>query len=424
MTLRNSVSVMPRRGAAWTIPALCAGMVMFATACGREPGARRAPTTSRGAQRPNTAVSKIALVAAEPGATSRDQLSRTIETMQARLSANAADSRAAVTLADALLRQARVTGNAGLASRAEAALDAVLAAAPNDYAALRERAAVYLSAHRFRDALRAAERARDIQPLDAWNYGAIGDAHLELGEYDQAFAAFDRMATLKPNAAAYARVSYARELQGDLDAALRYMTMAAEATSPQDAESIAWHFAHIAHLELQRGHTAAAEHAYARADFAFPRHPMAIDGMARLCLQRGDNVGALALLEPQLANEATPALMALAADAHLALGHRDQAERLYRLAEAAWESDTPEPARLARFLADRGRRTGDAVRIAEQAARERQDIFTMDALAWAYFKDGRVADARRTLPQALRTGSRDLDIRRHATAIKGKVHHP
>ena len=45
------------------------------------------------------------------------------------------------------------------------------------------------------------------------------------------------------------------------------------------------------------------------------------------------------------------------------------------------------------------------------------DIFTEDALAWAYFKAGRIEDARRTILRASRTGSRDRDILRHAAAI-------
>ena len=262
-----------------------------------------------------------------------------------------------------------------------------------------------------------AEHARDRQPNDAWNYGAIGDAHLELGDYEAAFAAFDRMAALKPNAASYARVSYARELQGDLVSALRYMQMAAEATSPQDAESVAWHYAQLGHLQFERGQLDESARAFARADYAFPRHPLAIEGQVRVQLRRADYPGALALLAPRLAESPTPTDLALAGDAHLGLGHRDQAERLYRLAEAAWESDTPEPARLSRFLADRGRRLDDAVRIAETAARDRRDIFTMDALAWSYFRTGRVAEARKAIAEALRTGSRDLDIRRHLAAI-------
>ena len=83
---------------------------------------------------------------------------------------------------------------------------------------------------------------------DAWNYGTLGDAYLELGEWDQAFDAFDTMVRLRPDAASYARVAYAHELQGRLPAALRLMRMAAEATSPHDAESRAWHYAQVGHL--------------------------------------------------------------------------------------------------------------------------------------------------------------------------------
>ena len=40
-----------------------------------------------------------------------------------------------------------------------------------------------------------------------------------------------------------------------------------------------------------------------------------------------------------------------------------------------------------------------------------------DALAWAYFKAGRIEDAKKAIALALRTGTRDRDIRAHATAI-------
>ena len=89
----------------------------------------------------------------------------------------------------------------------------------------------------------------------------------------------------------------------------------------------------------------------------------------------------------------------------------------YALAEAAWRIDAPEPKNLARFLADRGEKVAEAVVIAEEAARVRHDIFTEDALAWAYFKAGRVEDAKRAIRLALRTGTRDRDILRHAEAI-------
>jgi hypothetical protein len=79
--------------------------------------------------------------------------------------------------------------------------------------------------------------------------------------------------------------------------------------------------------------------------------------------------------------------------------------------------EEPQPAALARMLAERGRKIDSAVTLAEMAARQRQDIFTMDALAWAYFRAGRLADARAASLQAMRTGSVDRRIRCHATVI-------
>ncbi len=113
----------------------------------------------------------------------------------------------------------------------------------------------------------------------------------------------------------------------------------------------------------------------------------------------------------------TPADLAYSGDLLTKLGQTDAAERQYRLAEAAWQTDAPEPSRLARFLAERGRRLDEAIAIGEKARIERNDIFTADALAWAYFQTGRIAKAKTMIDLALRTGSRDRVIRAHAAAI-------
>jgi tetratricopeptide (TPR) repeat protein len=349
--------------------------------------------------------------------TSRDDLVRTVSAMEARLARNAADVDAAVRLSEALLRQARVTGNGGLARRAEAALMGTIERRPDAYSAQRMLGAVYLSLHRFDDAIDQARRCLAQRPNDAWTYGVLGDGLLERGEYDAAFDAFDRMLSLRPSAAAYARASYARELSGDLDGAVRLMTLALEATSPHDPEGQAWHHAQLGHLQLERGKVADARREYAHALFIFGDHPLAVEGLARTLAAESRHAEALVHIERLIAVAPTPAALVFAGDLQQTLGRQDDAERMYRLAEAAWESDAPEPAQLALFLADRGRRLDDAVRIAEDAARTRHDIATNHALALAYFKTGRIADANRAMTRALRTGSRDRVLRQHAGAI-------
>jgi tetratricopeptide (TPR) repeat protein len=350
--------------------------------------------------------------------TSREGLQLTIQDMERRLREQPNDATAAVSLADALLRQARVTGTGGPALRAENALKRILHDDPRTYDARRMLGAVYLSQHRFREAVREAERASAERPTDDWNYGVMGDGHLELGEYEQAFAAFQRMMDLRPTAGAYARAAYALELRGRLHAALEAMKLSTDATPPGDRESIAWHHAQLGDLYRQLGQLEEAALEYAWADHSFPDHPFAARGMAELLEARGDLAGAVSKYEALMTRSPSPDLAAKLGDLYTAAGHDRDASRAYALAEAGWRFDAPHPAQLARFLADHEQQLGEALALAERTAAERHDIFTEDALAWCYFKSGRVHDAAAAIARARRTGTRDRTILSHAAAIK------
>jgi tetratricopeptide (TPR) repeat protein len=352
---------------------------------------------------------------------SRQGLQRTIEQQRVELDRNPTNARAAVSLADALLRQARVSGNAGLALEAERAVKRVLHEEPLEYEARRMLGAVYLSQHRFREAILEAERARDQRPTDDWNYGVMGDGHLEIGEYDAAFQAFQRMMDLRPTAGAYARAAYALELQGKLEASLHAMHLSTDATPPNDLEALAWHHAQLGELHRQLGHTNDAAFEFAWADHAFPGHPFAAIGMARMQEATGDRIGALHAYEAIMSRAPSPDVAERLGDLYRTLGRVDDAAREYALAETGWRVDAPQPAVLARFLAEHDRSPQEAIRLAESAAAARHDIFTDDALAWAYFKAGRLQDASAAMRRALRTGSKDQMIRRHAAAIEQAV---
>ena len=374
------------------------------------------PTPMRSSLKPSHVVS-VAIIAAVAAVIAYANARNTRHSELAKPAATAAS----VQRAEALLRDARVTGNAGLAYQAEEVLNAALARDPGSYEVSRSLGAVYLSQHRFRDAIAIAERSRQARPYDPVNYGVLGDAHVELGDYADGFDAFDRMMTLRPSAAAYARVAYALELQGHLPAALDSMTLAAAATAPSDREGLAWTQSQVGELNLQLGRLHDAGDAFISASEAFPGHPFAVAGYARLLAAEGDCERALHLLEDLQKRAPTPDLAARIGDLLMQLGRRDDAERQYAAAEAAWRVDAPEPKNLARFLAAHDRKIAEAVIIAERAAKERNDIFTDDALAWAYFKAGRMADARPWIDRALRTGTKDADIQAHAAAIRNRT---
>jgi tetratricopeptide (TPR) repeat protein len=117
----------------------------------------------------------------------------------------------------------------------------------------------------------------------------------------------------------------------------------------------------------------------------------------------------------------TPESVALIGDLQAHLGDRGAAEDSYRRAERlereGWQYEQPQPAALARLLAERNRGAAEAVALAEKAASERQDINTLDALAWSYFRAGRLEDAASAIGKATRTGTLDPRVRCHEGAI-------
>jgi tetratricopeptide (TPR) repeat protein len=358
--------------------------------------------------------------------TSPEDLEASEARARARLAADAADAAAAVRLAEILLRRARVDVDGRHAVEAEQVLKDVLQQEPVDYAALKLLGAVYLSQHRFAAAADVATRAMAVNPRDAWNYGVLGDAYIELGRYDEGFDAFETMVRLRPDAASYGRVAYAHELQGRLGEALRHMRMAAEATSAHDPESLAWHYAQAGNLLFQMGQVEAAAVEFHRADHVFPNHPYARGGLARVAAARGHYTRALALYRSLLEETPTPELAAAMGDLLMRIGDTRGADEMYARAEAlerdGWKTEAPQPAALARMLAERGRKIPEAVALAEEAAHVRADIFTMDTLAWAYAQAGRLEEGRVAAARAMRTGTADRRIRCHAAAIEQAAH--
>ena len=104
----------------------------------------------------------------------------------------------------------------------------------------RRRTSLALTRHRFAEALVYARRARELAPTEVRTLGPIGDALVNLGRYREAFATFDELGRLKPGLAAYARVSYARELRGDRRGAIAAMRLAAETGGRSVERSAPW----------------------------------------------------------------------------------------------------------------------------------------------------------------------------------------
>ncbi|MET0607292.1 MAG: hypothetical protein ABW045_00910, partial [Gaiellaceae bacterium] len=162
-----------------------------------------------------------------------------VVSLQHQLESRPEDAKAWGLLGLAYQQRAREVADPSYYSKSEGALRRALRLAPNDLIATSGLASLAASRHRFREALRLSRHAHALSPTTALTYGLLGDAKLELGRYQQAFADFDRLAQLKPSLAAYSRVSYARELLGRPDEAIAAMEQALDAATGE-AEPTAW----------------------------------------------------------------------------------------------------------------------------------------------------------------------------------------
>src|SRR4051795_27713 len=163
-------------------------------------------------------------------------------------------------LAGAYAQKVRETGDASFYNRADGALRQALALDPRDPAALTQRGALELSRHDFRAGLRDALAARRIAPQVGKPFGVLVDALVELGRYGPAERALQEMVDRRPDLAAYARVSYVRELHGDVDGARSALVRALSAGG-EAAENVAYVDTLLSHVDLLRGrlHLAARE---------------------------------------------------------------------------------------------------------------------------------------------------------------------
>ena len=276
-------------------------------------------------------------------------------------------------LASAYSQKARETGDFDLNSKADAALARSLEVEPDNYDALKLRAKLLLTYHRFREALDVARRAQAMRPLDHDVYGALTDALVELGDYEEAAAAAQTMVNLRPDTASYSRVSYLRELHGDTEGAIEAMSVAVRAASPQDPENLAWCRVQLGNLLMNAGRLSEAEREFDRALQVFPDYRTALEAKARARVAAGDEESAAVIYRREQEQNPDSADAALAlGDLYMKMGRSEEATRQYELFEslerrnAAAENDWHH---LVYFWADHDRNLDEAVKLGAARAR-------------------------------------------------------
>ena len=220
-----------------------------------------------------------------------------VDELKKKLAKDPNDIKVRLQIATIYLSEARITGEHPYYYPAVLKiLDGVLYLNPNNFEATTFKSSVKMSQHQFSEARDLAEAARKINPDNAYVYGVLVDANVELGDYKQAVAMSDKMQALKPSLESYSRASYLREIYGDFKGSISAMKLAVEAGMP-GSEPFCWSKKTLGHLYESTGQLGEAQKQYDDILFVRPSYAFAYGGQARVLKANKQYDKALELLD-------------------------------------------------------------------------------------------------------------------------------
>lgn len=315
------------------------------------------------------------------------------------------------------VRKAREASDPGYYLNAKACADLAEDAAPNDRAATNLVGLVLLNDHKFDDARDLAAQILAKSPEDLMALGTLSDALLEIGRYDEAIAAAQKMGSLKPNLPSYIRASYLQWLRGDVKAAKESARLAVDSgRDPREPEPRCWALVQAAMIFWHEGDATGADAGFEDALKACPDYPPALVGRGRAAMAGGDFARAVERFAAAYKQSPLVETAWLLGDAREAAGDPKGAEEIR--AELVKHGRQMDGRTLSQFLSTKDRDHDEAVSLAEAEKKVRDDLYTEDALAWALYRKGDFTKARAASDKAMALGTKDARLLYHAGAIR------
>jgi len=340
-------------------------------------------------------------------------------------------------LGRAYLQKGRETNDASYYELAKNALQESLdlyAGDPQSAVPATDMAVAMMAEHRFHDALDWANRALAFGLGDPAPWAIVGDAWADLGQYDKAAEAYTKLVPAEGTASSQdarrplfyerdARMSYLYFINGDTRAAISSMENAVRRAiaNYMPAENVAWSYYQLGEEFFQAGDLSSAENAQRKALSFDPHSCRALAGLARVRAAQGKLQEAADLYESSLRVVPVAEYAASLGDVYWQLGNATEAKNNYDLVELVGFlsalNQSLNNRELAQFYSDHDLKLSQSLEFAKRELEVRQDVYSWDILAWAYYKNGMAEQAAEAMSHALARGTRDALFFFHAGMI-------
>jgi tetratricopeptide (TPR) repeat protein len=337
---------------------------------------------------------------------------------------NSGNPDAWVQFGDILMQKGREPADAAYCSRAEAAYQKALAIDPKRLDALTGLAWVNGVRHEFEASIDWANKALAVDPKNMAAIGLIGDAAVEMGDYDKAFVEYQKMLDLRPDLSSYSRSAHLLQVTGDTRRATWLMAKAIEAGSPY-GENTAWCRSQMALIYIQQGAFMPAEQILNEGLKKLPNDYRLLAAMGKLKASLKDYDPSIDFYRKSIAIAPQQDVVAALGDVLAVAGKPDEAKKEYALVETIAKLNKANGVRgdmlTARFYADHDMNLPEALKLAEEEYATRKNVYQADTLAWCYFKNGRIDEARKMIRVALSHGTPESLFYFHKGMIEAKA---
>lgn len=346
-----------------------------------------------------------------------------IKSFQDRIRRNPKDAVSYTILGDLYIRQARETGDISGYQRAEMALSQALDLLPGYSPAGSLLASVYYAQHDFTQALDLAGQVYESNPKNTAALVIMGDAYLSLGNYQQAEIIYKELEQTDTTPPVLARLAHLKELKGNPKEALHLLRLAAgdALRSGGTRESVAWYLLRVGDIYFNMGEIKESGAYYEASLRVFENYHLALAGLGKVRAAQGKYEKAIDYYQRAINIVPQPDFLAALGDIYMLTDQPDEAQLQYKTVEyigklAALNKQIYNR-QLANFYSGHDLHVKEALRLALAELESRKDIYGYDAAAWAYYRNGKFAQAQSLMDQAMALGTRDAYLYYHAGMI-------